>query len=81
MFNVEDYYCQQRLRNYEADMRRKLEQKQMLRAIRADRQPAAARLGEWMVRTGTALKERYGDMTDTSPAIQPQHKTVRLKLS
>ncbi len=81
MFNVEDYYAQRMVKDYEADMRRKLEHKRLLRAIRADRQPAAARLGEWMVRTGTALKERYGDMTDTSPAIQPQHKTVRLKLS
>jgi hypothetical protein len=81
MFNVDDYYAQRMVRDYEADMRRKLEQKRQLRAIRAERQPAAARLGEWMVRTGTVLTERYGDISDTSPAIQPQHKTVRLKLS
>lgn len=81
MFNVEDYYFQLTVRHYEEKMRREVEQKRLRRVARAARQPAAARLGDWMVKTGTALKARYGDITDTPPAIQPNHNTVRFKLS
>lgn len=81
MFNIEDYYFQRMVKDYEANMRHELERKRLLRAARATRQPAAARFGDWMVKTGTALKARYGDIADTSPAIHPKHNTVRFKLS
>jgi hypothetical protein len=81
MFNVDDYYFHLMVKHHDENMRRQMEQKQLRRVAKAARQPAAARLGDWMVKTGTALKQRYGSITDASPVIQPKHNTVRFKLS
>lgn len=64
------YVTEQQVTHYEEEMQQKLRHKALLKAVANEREPVAVRIGEWLIRIGTELKESYEIAADTPPALE-----------
>ncbi len=69
------FYLEKFIEHRQAEVQRRLAAPRIDQRNEQHIRPYLAQIGGWMIETGTALKERYGSLTEAGVSLEPKRET------